>query len=189
MIELLFLRGTKATAGSRRSRASSRQNRMRSWSGCQRARASGAGRGRGGLPGVQPSAVRQGARSVVLSLCPVDDGATALLMQRFYANLLGKRPGLDRPMPEAEALAEAKAWLRELGAWDAEEALQGLQAASSGRPKRRRPRVPRGRSRAHFTGRRSWGSGPSINRYWQRPAVIRVPGAPPRSVLRVRWGK
>jgi CHAT domain-containing protein len=36
------------------------------------------------------------------------------LMQRFYANLLGRRPGLAGPMPKAEALREAKAWLRNL---------------------------------------------------------------------------
>ncbi len=40
--------------------------------------------------------------------------ATALLMQRFYANLLGKRKGLVQRMPKAEALREAKTWLREL---------------------------------------------------------------------------
>src|SRR5262249_53989781 len=34
-----------------------------------------------------------GARSLVLSQWKVDDQATALLMQRFYQNLLGKRPG------------------------------------------------------------------------------------------------
>ena len=37
-------------------------------------------------------------------------------MQRFYANLLGRRAGLTGPMPKAEALREAKAWLRGLRA-------------------------------------------------------------------------
>jgi CHAT domain-containing protein len=55
-----------------------------------------------------------GARSVCLSLWKVDDTATALLMQRFYANLLGRRPGISCPLPKAEALREAKAWLRDL---------------------------------------------------------------------------
>jgi CHAT domain-containing protein len=55
-----------------------------------------------------------GGRSLVLSQWKVDDKATALLMTRFYQNLLGKRPGLDKPLPKAEALAEAKAWLRGL---------------------------------------------------------------------------
>jgi CHAT domain-containing protein len=44
----------------------------------------------------------------------VDDTATALLMQRFYQNLLGKREGLKAPLHKAEALREAKHWLRDL---------------------------------------------------------------------------
>ena len=55
-----------------------------------------------------------GARSVCLSLWKVDDTATTLLMDRFYQNLLGKRPGLEKPMGKAGALAEAKNWLRNL---------------------------------------------------------------------------
>ena len=35
-------------------------------------------------------------------------------MQRFYANLLGRRAGLTSPLPKAEALREAKLWLRNL---------------------------------------------------------------------------
>ena len=58
----------------------------------------------------------KGARSLVLSQWKVDDKATALLMARFYRNLLGKRPGLPGPMPRAEALHEAKRWLRRLTA-------------------------------------------------------------------------
>jgi CHAT domain-containing protein len=44
----------------------------------------------------------------------VDDTATALLMQRFYANMLGRRSGLSAPLPKSEALREAKIWLRGL---------------------------------------------------------------------------
>jgi CHAT domain-containing protein/tetratricopeptide (TPR) repeat protein len=55
-----------------------------------------------------------GSRAVCLSLWKVDDTATALLMERFYQNLLGKRPGLEKPLGKATALAEAKAWLRDL---------------------------------------------------------------------------
>jgi CHAT domain-containing protein len=58
--------------------------------------------------------VQAGARSVLVSLWPVDDAATALLMTRFYENLLGKRPGLEAPLGKAEALREAKQWLRSL---------------------------------------------------------------------------
>jgi tetratricopeptide (TPR) repeat protein len=56
----------------------------------------------------------KGARSLVVSQWRVDDRSTALLMVRFYQNLLGRRPGLREPMPKAQALAEAKEWLREL---------------------------------------------------------------------------
>jgi CHAT domain-containing protein/tetratricopeptide (TPR) repeat protein len=67
-----------------------------------------------GFVGFTQALLMSGARSVCLSLWKVDDIATALLMQRFYANLLGRRPGLTAGMPRAEALQEAKTWLREL---------------------------------------------------------------------------
>jgi len=67
-----------------------------------------------GFVGFTQALLMSGARSVCLSLWKVDDTATALLMQRFYANLLGRRPGQSGPMLKAEALREAKAWLRGL---------------------------------------------------------------------------
>jgi hypothetical protein len=67
-----------------------------------------------GFVGFTQALLMSGARSVCLSLWKVDDTATALLMQRFYANLLGRRSGLTAPMPKAEALREAKLWLRDL---------------------------------------------------------------------------
>ena len=67
-----------------------------------------------GFVGFTQALLMSGTRSVCLSLWKVDDTATALLMQRFYANLLGRRPGLTSPMPKAEALREAKVWLRNL---------------------------------------------------------------------------
>jgi CHAT domain-containing protein/tetratricopeptide (TPR) repeat protein len=71
-----------------------------------------------GYVGFSQALFLSGARSLVLSLWPVDDAATALLMTRFYENLIGTRtPSGDviEPMPKAEALAEAKRWLRTLG--------------------------------------------------------------------------
>jgi CHAT domain-containing protein len=55
-----------------------------------------------------------GTRSMLVSLWEVDDRATSLLMTRFYQNWLGKRPELDKPLAKAEALREAKQWLRGL---------------------------------------------------------------------------
>jgi CHAT domain-containing protein len=78
---------------------------------------SGLGRAAGGegyLGFAQPLFAK-GARSLVLSLWKVDDDATALLMTRFYQNLLGARVGLKSPLGKAEALAESKAWLRGAG--------------------------------------------------------------------------
>jgi CHAT domain-containing protein len=72
-----------------------------------------------GLLGFAQAFLAAGSRSVCLSLWRVDDAATALLMDRFYRNLLGKREGLAGPMPKAEALAEAKRWLRDLSAGEA----------------------------------------------------------------------
>ncbi len=57
-----------------------------------------------------------GARSVLASLWRVDDEATALLMKRFYENLLGqpsgRREGLSPSTSRAQALREAGLWLR-----------------------------------------------------------------------------
>jgi CHAT domain-containing protein/tetratricopeptide (TPR) repeat protein len=67
-----------------------------------------------GLVGFSQALLMSGARSVCLSLWKVDDKATSLLMTRFYQNMLGKRARLSKPMPKAEALSEAKQWLRTL---------------------------------------------------------------------------
>jgi CHAT domain-containing protein len=68
----------------------------------------------------------KGARSLVLSQWRVDDKATSLLMTRFYQNLLGKRPGMFKPLPKAEALDEAKTWLRNLSRDDVGSELAAL---------------------------------------------------------------
>ena len=73
--------------------------------------------------------ILKGAKSVVLSLWNVDDAATALLMTRFYQNLLGRREGLDRPLPKAEALAQAKTWLRTRTAAEVERLCESLPTA------------------------------------------------------------
>jgi CHAT domain-containing protein len=82
-----------------------------------------------GFVGFAQSLILCGARSVCLSLWKVDDTATALLMERFYQNLLGKREGLNQPMAKASALAEAKIWLRTL---PREEALKRAASLTEG---------------------------------------------------------
>jgi CHAT domain-containing protein len=80
---------------------------------------------------------------VCLSLWKVDDTGTALLMGRFYANLLGQRPGLENPMSKAEALAEAKRWLRELSEEEeAREAAALTHGVARGKGHKARPLLP-----------------------------------------------
>jgi len=118
-------------------------------SACQSALGGAAG-GEGYL-GFSQALFIAGARSLVVSLWKVDDTATALLMVRFYENLLGRRAGLKTPMAKAEALAEAKRWVRNLTAKEAERLAKSLPAVerigtASGRP---RPAAASGRPYEH----------------------------------------
>ena len=105
-----------------------------------------------GFVGFTQALLMSGTRSVCLSLWKVDDTATALLMQRFYANLLGRRPGLNPPMPKAEALREAKAWLR--GLQPRRGAGPDRRAVGRRRPKQRRQGPDAGRARRRDPRRR-----------------------------------
>ncbi|MGO9921831.1 MAG: tetratricopeptide repeat protein [Isosphaeraceae bacterium] len=80
-----------------------------------------------GFVGFTQALLMSGARSVCLSLWKVDDKATSLLMTRFYQNILGRRAGLSKPMPKAEALQEAKRWLRSLTVDQVDGELAALQ--------------------------------------------------------------
>jgi tetratricopeptide (TPR) repeat protein len=93
-----------------------------------------------GFIGFAHALMLAGSRSVCLSLWKVDDTATGLLMQRFYENLLGKRDGGPGALPKAQALAEAKRWLRELSQ---EEALKLAGQMSKGVTRAARPALPR----------------------------------------------
>jgi hypothetical protein len=99
-----------------------------------------------GLLGFAQAFLLAGSRAVLLTLWQVDDTATALLMDRFYQNLLGKREDGAKALPKAEALREAKQWLRNL---TASEALDRLGVITQGvvrgpRPARQEMRpVPR----------------------------------------------
>src|SRR5204862_2146397 len=77
-------------------------------SACETALGKDAG-GEGHL-GFAQALLQKGARSVVMSRWQVDDTATALLMLRFYENMLGKRAELKAAMKRAEALQEARVW-------------------------------------------------------------------------------
>ncbi|MFH1502735.1 MAG: CHAT domain-containing tetratricopeptide repeat protein [Candidatus Eisenbacteria bacterium] len=71
-----------------------------------------------GYVGFAHSLLQAGARSLLVSLWKVEDTATSLLMRRFYENRLGRyedeRMGrVGEPMSKAEALQDAKRWLRE----------------------------------------------------------------------------
>jgi len=72
-----------------------------------------------GFVGFTQALLMCGADTVCLSLWKVHDTATALLMDRFYANLLGQRDGLAAPLSKSEALAEAQSWLRNLSGAEA----------------------------------------------------------------------
>src|SRR5262249_17381869 len=76
-----------------------------------------------GLLGFTQAFLLAGSRSVCLTLWQVDDTATALLMDRFYRNLLGKREDGAKPMRKAAALPEAQQWLGDDSAKDALERL------------------------------------------------------------------
>jgi tetratricopeptide (TPR) repeat protein len=114
-------------------------------SACQSGR--GKHEGGEGFVGFSQALLLAGARSVVLSLWKVDDNATALLMQRFYQNLLGSRTGLDQPMPKAEALGEAKLWLRELPAEQVQKLLEQLPSGERG--ERVKARAPAGSAKPY----------------------------------------
>jgi CHAT domain-containing protein len=89
-----------------------------------------------GLLGFSQAFLLAGSRSVILSLWQVDDAATALLMTRFYENWLGQgrdATGASRPhIPKAEALREAKQWLRNLTREEAEKRIAGLPETARG---------------------------------------------------------
>jgi tetratricopeptide (TPR) repeat protein len=90
-----------------------------------------------GFVGFAQAFLLAGSRSVVVSLWKVDDTATALLMDRFYQNLLGRREGMKGPLTKAEALAEAKSWLRTLSRAEAlkrgAELVEGVERAPQAR--------------------------------------------------------
>jgi tetratricopeptide (TPR) repeat protein len=117
-----------------------------------------------GLLGFTQVLLGRGARSLLLSLWKVDDTATALLMTRFYRNLLGQREGLTAGLSKAESLREAKAWLRGLSRAEVEK-LAGDLAAGVVRAKQE-PSGQKGPA-ARSAAARPTGEAPFAHpRYW-----------------------
>jgi CHAT domain-containing protein/tetratricopeptide (TPR) repeat protein/tRNA A-37 threonylcarbamoyl transferase component Bud32 len=83
-----------------------------------------------------------GARGMVLSLWRVDDRATALLMTRFYENMLGTPGKTANRLTKAQALAEAKQWLRRLSAADVERLTSDLSDGLPGGTRGTRKEAP-----------------------------------------------
>jgi tetratricopeptide (TPR) repeat protein len=103
-----------------------------------------------GFVGFAQALLLAGSRSVCLSLWKVDDTATALLMQRFYANLTGRREDSKAPPGKAEALAEAKRWLRDLSADEAQRLAAALrEGAARGKIEPRAPAAVRNEVRPY----------------------------------------
>ncbi|MCK4414882.1 MAG: CHAT domain-containing protein [Candidatus Eisenbacteria sp.] len=86
-----------------------------------------------GYVGLASAFLQVGARSLLVGLWEVEDLATAALMQRFYENWIGRDGG--EPMGKAEALGEAKQWLRTLTFDEVERIREslGIRASSTGR--------------------------------------------------------
>jgi len=84
--------------------------------------------------GLPAGLLQAGTPAVIGTLWPVDDLATALLLERFYRNLLGHDG--NPPLPAASALRAAQCWLRDVTAaalrdetgGDAADALAQAQA-------------------------------------------------------------
>ncbi|HYV34422.1 MAG TPA: CHAT domain-containing protein, partial [Gemmataceae bacterium] len=84
-----------------------------------------------GYVGFSQALFLAGAHTVVVSQWPVHDLSTTLLMERFYENMLGARPGLKGPMAKVQALSEARRWLRELTRAEALGRLKELGIAAN----------------------------------------------------------
>jgi CHAT domain-containing protein len=125
-----------------------------------------------GLLGFSQVLLAKGARSLLLSLWKVDDTATALLMTRFYQNLLGKRDGPDKPLPKAEALREAKQWLRTLPRVEVEK-LAGQLAMGDVRASEEKS--PKGKAKAALPALPSGNTPFAHPRYWAAFILIGDP--------------
>jgi len=78
-----------------------------------------------GYVGLAHAFLQAGARSLIVSLWPVEDRSTSLLMERFYENWTGRYEDVrngrtGEPMSKADALQEAKRYVRSYAEEDGE---------------------------------------------------------------------
>ncbi len=67
-----------------------------------------------GVFGLRRAFVLAGAKTLVMSLWKAPDLATAILMERFYDNLLSRRDSSNRPFSRSESLREAQFHTRDV---------------------------------------------------------------------------
>ena len=90
-------------------------------------------RGGEGLLGFSQAILARGSQSLLVSLWPVSDTATSLLMTRFYENWLGKgMAGPPQNVSKADALREAKDWLSKLRRKEIEAQIARLPEGARG---------------------------------------------------------
>ncbi|MCA9152054.1 MAG: CHAT domain-containing protein, partial [Planctomycetales bacterium] len=89
------------------------------------------------LLGFSQAFLLAGSRSIVASMWAVRDDSTALLMHRFYQNLVTRPPATGYTPTTAEALREAKQWLRTLDIRELDEHLQQVPPELRSRVRRR----------------------------------------------------
>ena len=96
-------------------------------------------RGGEGYIGFAQALLFAGAQTTVLSEWPVQDGSTTLLMRRFYENMLSSRKDAKSPLGPADALDEARRWLRGVTLREASAKLAELGVAADPNWERRNP--------------------------------------------------
>jgi len=102
-----------------------------------------------------------GAQTVVPSLWAVNDFSTALLMQRFHANLY------ENEMDKASALCEAQRWLRDLSVEEVQSILETKKQELTGLSKQRMAAVDVVTAQFHLKDRAKDSQGrPFANPYW-----------------------
>ncbi|MCI0564194.1 MAG: CHAT domain-containing protein, partial [Nitrososphaera sp.] len=91
-----------------------------------------------GVFGLRRAFVLAGAKTLVMSLWKVPDLATAILMERFYDNLLNRRDSHGQPFGRSEALRDAQFYTRDITTgqirdrWLNAEMIERLSAGNSG---------------------------------------------------------